>query len=930
MSTDPSLLATFSSKSEVGPVRYFEEVQAQLELPRPALDYGILGGSCRFMAQKSLFVCVTLRELLLVRRNMSGVIKGGRLEYQWIETVVEDTQTPTLLEITMNDSCPGDRPRRIVLSSEHRTELVRRISICYLMEAMTRLGKVVGFPKSQAALGEHVGAQQCVKPFNDCRAETLMGYSFFVKVSMECSKDHVGVDEAQFIAPASLLPGLKADAGLIELSVHVYEPVGIQDLVRVGREHIRWLAMEYKRGIAKTPRTFVIRNQAYLKKMNLANDLASWTCWELLLKEDNQTTTAIVLLRRQHLPPLMDMVQDLVVIAKCPSTFLEASGVMDEHVLHEARFVADTLSPQAPHPSLYTGLVQAKLDALLYDEDAYGWLRSRLRMEPSAIILKYAWVFVKGILQILRDDNVDNVLSNPGLVDDALRRIAKLESEGSSDVPVEDQDPMSVVWNLLKCVPEMNSELAREATHAWHARVARYLTFCLDGGFLGSRLTLAIIAKHLTVHSSSEVHLRLAPVIDFLAHLRPKSLCVAWAPRGLPTQINMLGLLNTASAGCDEVLFTNRVMQVLVETGYLMKVLQDSSSGSGGGGSSSGGGEHAMTSNYTRLLSRVLRSPEASTGLRASICRQVIEISDMEVGNQVGLALLEAMQTGNLFLATYACAALVNVSQANSDVGAFLIGSGAIGICLQQLRTFDDDLMIYTLILLVHLTKELHHRDAFKQAGLMPMLVDILGHTHKLWMHKRQARLVTELCSVMGQMCNDAGTRRTMNEESQVVHWLLYIFRSADGVGDDSAGPPKARGPLSASASKTISKVLFALKQLAADTPTTKEEVGSAVIHHLVLDLSIKENLEHRDWASNAIMLLLLLVASEENVRRVAVGWAPTYKILVSSPLFSSEITKDRLATLERRVSSFAARSEHAARSQPHSPGGPSAAGSDA
>lgn len=572
----------------------------------------------------------------------------------------------------------------------------------------------------------------------------------------------------------------------------------------------------------------------------------------------------------------------------------------NESLMQEAQLVADSLGPQAPNPSLYPSLVQAKLDALLYDEDAYGWLRSRLRMEPKVEILKLAWVFVKGILQILRDDNA---LPDEAIIDEASRKISKLVSEDAQDNLLEEQDdPMLAIRRLMKCMPgrlvgaiaEGSSEASKAAT-AWHARVARYLTFCVDGGLLGGRLTLTDILSHLAADITAEAPRRLAPVMDFLAHVRPKDLSLAWAPRPVATQIGILGLLNTGTAGTEEVLFTNRVMQAMIETGYFLKVMHGGTTGS-------------VEGDYSRLVSRLLCSAESSPGLKASICRQVVATSKMETGSVVGLGLLEAMRSGGLFLATYACAALVNLCQVSSEVRGCLMFNGAVGICLQHLCSGDDDLMVYTLMLLVHLTKEVHHRDAFKQADLILVLISILRDIYFVWSDKR--RIVAALCSVLGQMCNDADTRKSLNENTKVVDWLLQIFWHAEGVSAEAKDKARAAGS-PVQEPKTISKVLFALKQLAADSPGTKEQVGIGTITYLVQDLRSKQNLEHRDWATNVIMLLLLLVAGagddvgKANVARMeGAKWSETYKVLVSSNLLSSEITKERVGQLERRVAS--------------------------
>merc|ERR1719198_477373 len=116
------------------------------------------------------------------------------------------------------------------------------------------------------------------------------------------------------------------------------------------------------------------------------------------------------------------------------------------------------------------------------------------------------------------------------------------------------------------------------------------------------------------------------------------------------------------------------------------------------------------------------------------------------------------MKEDGLFLATYATAALVNLSQARETVKNFVMAEGIAKTCLNQLHSHDDDLVRYTLVLLVHLTKSVHHRKQLKDIGIIKVLTHILTDFYNYVDRKR--RILTELASVLGQMCNDEETRK--------------------------------------------------------------------------------------------------------------------------------------------------------------------------
>jgi len=353
-------------------------------------------------------------------------------------------------------------------------------------------------------------------------------------------------------------------------------------------------------------------------------------------------------------------------------------------------------------------------------------------------------------------------------------------------------------------------------------------------------------------------------------------------------------------------------MLLLLERGYFRKLMPYR-----GKEGLSGRQEHSkdggLSVHYANFLGHLLQSSHSSTNLKAAACRQAIAAQDAEQGAALCAPLLQVMAHGGLFLATYACAALVNLSQAQDTVKSCLMDGGVVEVVLQQLASNDSDLTLYSLMLLVHLTKLTHHRHRWTQAGLVDVLVNILTSTYGVLQYKH--RIITELCSVLGQMCNHEETREKLCDlgQSQVIECLLHVFETAEGVRRElpwSEARPSLGdeqwGPLPAAAAKVTSKVLFTLKQLAANTPSAKELIGRRAIWHIVLDLRCEANLEHLDWALNAITLLVLLAVSRRNVDLILdANWPETLRVL-SGAEGCGETMRHRIAQIEERVADFA------------------------
>merc|ERR1740121_90495 len=96
---------------------------------------------------------------------------------------------------------------------------------------------------------------------------------------------------------------------------------------------------------------------------------------------------ATIFLRREYLPPLLDTAQDIFITLMCPKRVLDEGNITEDELLSEARLAADTMSPivqRCTTPQiLYRFVIQAKLDALLFSEDAMTWIKSALGLSPA-------------------------------------------------------------------------------------------------------------------------------------------------------------------------------------------------------------------------------------------------------------------------------------------------------------------------------------------------------------------------------------------------------------------------------------------------------------------------------------------------------------------------------------------------------------------
>jgi hypothetical protein len=375
-----------------------------------------------------------------------------------------------------------------------------------------------------------------------------------------------------------------------------------------------------------------------------------------------------------------------------------------------------------------------------------------------------------------------------------------------------------------------------EKRNAWFARVARYLAYCLDGGILGNRLTLGDVVDYMQ-RIPSESGKRVQRVVDFCLHLRSRDFKKVYFEMPIYQQMR--------DPSFNTFIFDDRVMQLLLESGYLVKLFPKAP------------GEQ-MSSAYAQFLATVLSGQQASISLKAGICRQVLRMAAQgENSASAGLpedfiakliqALVQTMNSDTAFLATYAVASMVNLSADNDNVKNLLMAAGAGSTCVKQLKSKDDELMTYTLLLLTNLTKSVHHRAIVVSYGLVNVLMDILTSSYRTALKHKMLGI---LASVIGQMCNDEDSRAQMAKK-QTVPCYLYIYDQAHMEGMRWGGP------------QLQTKVMFMLKQIVANDPGKKQEVGEHIIKILVIDMI--NNRDNMEFLSSAQMLLAALALDKIN-----------------------------------------------------------------
>eukprot|EP00747_Dinoflagellata_sp_TGD_P098217 gnl/TRDRNA2_/TRDRNA2_167378_c0_seq1.p1 gnl/TRDRNA2_/TRDRNA2_167378_c0~~gnl/TRDRNA2_/TRDRNA2_167378_c0_seq1.p1 ORF type:complete len:867 (+),score=164.80 gnl/TRDRNA2_/TRDRNA2_167378_c0_seq1:94-2694(+) len=812
MSMDPVILGCLGRVTDGEDLQMFERVQMTHQTK-----------------VRTCYICIGKHRIFFVSKDMDKLV--NKLSYLHIEKAITDTNVLSglILVLTADRDSASWEGERIGIKSNHRTALLERIGLCWQAEYMYRNFKVIKFPVFQSKLTPENESPDFlqVQPFmgyedkNEAGVDLQhRGYKFFLRTGFRDASglrsgtfEHEDGWEVSYNSKKVVIP-----PG-VRITVHVHDPVSIMELERMGQDDIRTLATEYKQALIENlDQFYVMVNSAYMKRMNRTNDIASTDGWEIFVRA-KEYLIACILLRREYIPPLCDTSQDIAILLRCPAV----PGITYETcevLIDECRFIADSVAPVPSGNEVYREIIQAKLDALQFNEEAYRWLEGHLKLTPTHK-RPAALKFVKSIVKIL---DGDGLLWDKDLIDQFGDEIPTLHAP-----LLVAQEMLSDASGLIagSCDSQME---AGERRNAWFARISRYLAYCLDGGLIGDRFTLSTVVQSVG-KGSYETDKMLKLVVEFLLHLRERG---DWNRSFAGARLPLAQLLQDPEEFAKYT-FNERVMRVLLMENYIQNEWRKRSNSSG--------------SSYEKLLASLLTSEYVGIGLRTLICRQILEQTNVtsagpeEKHIQVLVpALVNVMQGSNLSLTSCATAALVNLSCGKQSTKTLLMSEGCMKICIRQLKVKDDDLTLYTLYLLVNLTKTPHHRAIVIKEGGLPMLVDILTSSYQ---NLRKHKILTEVASVVGQLCNDAETRNFLSEDYPVVPCLLWIY--------DGAQPN----------TKLKSKLLFALRQLCV-LGVNKIRVGTHVIPQVIEELAMA-NPKFEECATNGVLLLTMLANIHTN-----------------------------------------------------------------
>ncbi|KAH7648624.1 hypothetical protein FG379_002094 [Cryptosporidium bovis] len=607
-------------------------------------------------------------------------------------------------------------------------------------------------------------------------------------------------------------------------------------LCGVAQEHIRFLS-----NTTMNSTYYIYINNKYTKKMNLSDDISTWYCWELFMKT-TKASIACIVMRRCYIPPTLDSYQDISVVYSCSYKDMKQFGISDRDILRECRLTADSVSPISQHHTFYIELVKSQLDALLFDEYSYNWIEKNIKLHP--VFRKGAKSFLKSILVLLEKANS---LVDVGLIEeiDLLDKTGSARYENfDNDLTSygNDNDGVEVFEDPMMCIQEMlvqvfgidkfsKSLREKKKFHFFELRLARYLSYCIDGGLLGPKFILEDLISSVGT-SNKIVDRKIMQVLDYLLHVRSKDMNEDYV------HLKLIDLLKD-SRFVKKYLFVPKVMARFVNTGYCARLIPS-----------------GQEITYVEFLMNLLTIPGKNSfgqksQLKISILQQILHASGdpkkRDYYAQMVPILVEIFsgkgEGDDNTVLKYAGAVLLNLSHSSGILKDELVNSGISSVLVEKLYKRDDlQLTKICISIAVNVSKNSSHRKVLLGDGILPPVADIL---HELLENFNSQTAIFEnynysntnsrtsnyspnsdwdvlpvLLGLIGQLSNESDIRSIFVTKWCVLDYLLYLFHNIESyVGKDN---------------DLVCRILFCVKQLTGSDWTVQLRVGKHCIPSLI------------------------------------------------------------------------------------------------
>ncbi|GIX61981.1 ARM repeat containing protein, putative [Babesia caballi] len=689
--------------------------------------------------------------------------------------------------------------------------------------------------------------ERTLLPFKGYKKILLRGYFLFVRESFE----HTSFTSGSMTRLQDIERGISISVTLRDpRAVHYPELGRVPDLYKYSRGFLHELAV-----------VEVLVDGLYNKRMNLNNDLATWSCYHLLVKTDS-SLVAFFMFRRMHMPPMFDMCQDISVRFDMPLSSRSpaasqhpnagAQGQKTPLFYNEICTTANSITASDPYNMWYVplarrkgrrrykDLIQLRLDSLRFDHAMYAFLKRQGGIVPS--YQKLVKGFVLAVLRLLPHAHVD-----PHLV----QRL-------KDPVALASDEPMDYVYNIKALMFGIGdadeSADRRELINRFDMRLADYIGICIDELLAGSHLSLAILTRYLNsmeddfykqvtrVLAARDSCQKLRDVAAYLMHFRSNDFSKEYSPALLDKMIDAYRIDRGVFAW-SEVVFNHHATSRMIEEGFFIHQYAEDLRHLEG-----------TWNPYVNLVTDLIEQYRDDV-IMERVLKKFLDIP--QPADASYLPLLKCLigmlrrHSGNYKMVVIITSILTNFSFHSAVFKDHVIRYGVATVLIDNMLSNEDQIVLSTLKLMINVTKTPEHQQEFISHGVISNFITVLEvpPRHRTWSplaqkyYARHIEIIGYSAGVLGQLFNSGVVRLTPNQLEYITEVMIFSFH----VG--SSNPT------------VMVMIMFCLKKL-PKSGAMYIRIGRHVIRSIAMNLKLYRD---DDFVVNSLELLLDLTTRVHN-----------------------------------------------------------------
>ncbi|CXJ24814.1 conserved Plasmodium protein, unknown function [Plasmodium berghei] len=630
--------------------------------------------------------------------------------------------------------------------------LIKHLCVGYSTYYMFRLNKNIYMPiiietyeercKRTNKFQEIKKPDISIQPFIGYKKVFCDDYFFFIHKSFQ-----------NFTSPSSER-ALYIDYRGIEICVRIDDQKTMIDLDQAPDSSFYQLTRSYINILTSSEKShLVLKKNFYYKKMNLSDDIAKWSGYEIFLKTETHTIISIIF-RRSFIPPLLDKRQDIYITFKISYQSQKDYNVPDKTLYDELYMVANSMTSNDTNNIYYVNLIQAQLNSLIYNAEIYHHIETKIKIKP--VYFDYIKMFLKYMLVTLKEGDV--YISSD--IMDFLEEEIKIERD------------FSYLLNLiLSQVPGINlidthiSE-KKKINRIFH-RLSDYIIYCLDTGFISHKYNITdFINGALKINSERREDVNY--ILNFFLHLRETDY-------GKEYEKECLKMLEIEKDGDMKInkLLSSRKYTVndfflfyLHQSGYINKYYK-----------------YKSDNDYKKIVSYILKYG-VDLKIKKSICKNLLIFSNdyknkyNPLVNSIVTFLYQHSDRQDFCL--FILSTLINITNNNDEIKNQLIKLNISKVANFFILSKDYEIVHKIILLYINLSKEEYMCDDMISNGLFINFLDILFDLYYINLKIKKEICINILC-IIGQVLNfkKYGVF-LLNNYIGLIEVAIYIYQTTD------------------------------------------------------------------------------------------------------------------------------------------------------